>query len=298
MRKPNGYWTIERCHEEALKYATRTKFENNSSSAYRISLNNGWINYICSHMILQHKPNGYWTKKRCHDEALKYDTRTDFQKKSASAYDKGHDNNWLDELCSHMSKVGNYKKRCIYVYVFNDNNVYIGLTYNMVNRHNRHLNDKRSQVYKQILISPIYKHIQLTEYIGVNEAIKMEEYYVNLYKENGWHILNKVKTGSVGGNTIKWSYSNCKEIALKYSTKSGFIKGESGAYRSALSNGWLDDICSHIELKIIKWSPTDIEYLRLNYSNQKTEHISKYLGRTSVSIRIKANRLKLSKPKR
>lgn len=29
MRKPNNYWTKERCQEEALKYETRKDFNKN-----------------------------------------------------------------------------------------------------------------------------------------------------------------------------------------------------------------------------------------------------------------------------
>lgn len=43
-KKPSGYWTRERCREEALKYTSRAEFKKNSGSAYTISLRNGWYN--------------------------------------------------------------------------------------------------------------------------------------------------------------------------------------------------------------------------------------------------------------
>lgn len=48
-KKPNGYWTKERCQKEALKYKTRMEFKS-SSSAYDVACRNGWIKDICGHM--------------------------------------------------------------------------------------------------------------------------------------------------------------------------------------------------------------------------------------------------------
>ena len=85
------------------------------------------------------KPNGYWTKERCYDIALKYDTRKEFSKHVAHKIAQKH--NWLDEICYHMKIIGNIKKRCIYAIEFSDNNVYVGLSYNYEKRFLEHLID-------------------------------------------------------------------------------------------------------------------------------------------------------------
>lgn len=36
-KKPKGYWTKERCAEEALKYSTPDEFRKNAGSAYVIA---------------------------------------------------------------------------------------------------------------------------------------------------------------------------------------------------------------------------------------------------------------------
>lgn len=38
MKKPNGYWTKERCHEEALKYNSRKEFQSKSRGSYKSAL--------------------------------------------------------------------------------------------------------------------------------------------------------------------------------------------------------------------------------------------------------------------
>jgi hypothetical protein len=104
IRKPNGYWTKENCKKEALKYETRKEFHKNSSGCYTIADKLGYLEYACSHMIRINKPIGYWTKVKCRKEALKYMTKTEFQRTSRGAYHSTLNNNWSDELCSHMFK--------------------------------------------------------------------------------------------------------------------------------------------------------------------------------------------------
>ena len=62
------------------------------------------------------KPN-YWTYENCKEEALKYDNKTDFFKKSSGAYDAAYRKGWLGDICIHMiqkRKPNNYwtKERC------------------------------------------------------------------------------------------------------------------------------------------------------------------------------------------
>ena len=193
------------------------------------------------------KEPGYWTKERCHAESLKYKHRKEFQKGCCSAYNTALKNKWLDEICSHMTVIGNLKNRCIYAIEFSDNFVYIGLTYDITRRLKRHLEDTKSKVYIHKLetgIEPvIYK---LTDYINYEVASKLEGDYLNKYKENNWNILNYAKTGGLGGNNLIWTKDKCEEEAKKYGNRFKFNFESPGAYRSALNNGWLDEICSHM----------------------------------------------------
>ena len=212
------------------------------------------------------KGNNYWTKELCKEEALKYKTRMEFKKYSNGAYTATNIRyKCLDEFCSHMECIGNKYKRCIYVYEFSDNHAYIGLTSNINKRNNRHL--KRGTVYDYIQKNPIYKFIQLTKYIDVNEAINLEHDYVLKYIKNDWIILNKAKTGSLGGYTKKWTKEKCQEEALKYKNRNEFCVKCSGAYRSSLLNKWLDEICSHM-IKKNNWTKENCKTEALKYSTR------------------------------
>ena len=95
-------WTYEACEEEALKYESRALFQKCNRSAYNRALKQGWLDDICSHMVLLHKPNGYWDFTNVSKEASKYSSRTKFQKGSIMAYKTALKNKWMDIVCNHM----------------------------------------------------------------------------------------------------------------------------------------------------------------------------------------------------
>lgn len=155
-------------------------------------------------------PPNSWTKDRCKKVALKYNCRSDFQKNDYNVYRISYDQKWLDEICSHMIKIGNIYKRLVYVFEFTDNSAYVGLTCDSNRRINEHLTSKTS-VYKHIKETGLYPNYkELTDYIDSIEASELEKYYVNFYKKNGFNILNKSEAGGLGGGKIKWSYETCK----------------------------------------------------------------------------------------
>lgn len=101
-KKPNGYWTFDRCASEAQKYVKRSSFERGSPSAYIKSLKNKWIDEICSHMTSPQRVSGYWTFCRCYHEARKYSTSTKFEQGSSGAHDAVRRQGWLNLMTAHM----------------------------------------------------------------------------------------------------------------------------------------------------------------------------------------------------
>jgi len=253
-KKKAGYWTKERCQEEALKYESRNEFRIGSGSAYMKCCENNWLDEICSHMNMKNKPLGYWTKERCQEEASMYKHRSEFQKGSSSAYFRSHQMGWIDDVCSHMIVIGNKHRRCIYAIEFPDNHAYIGLSYDYENRFSNHIKDvihNKSSVLSHIKKHGIIPEVkQISDYIDVNAASKLEEIVKKDYEKNGWIILNKVKCGSIGGNSVPiWTKDRCQEEALKYKNKKDFLKNSSACCVSAYKNKWMEDICTHMVLK-------------------------------------------------
>ena len=101
MERPtphNRYWTIERCHNEALKYTTRKDFKEGSGGAYNAAKRMGLLDTICAHMPKNNKPAGYWTKARCLREAKKNKSMREFRKNCPSAFNIAWRNDWIDEM--------------------------------------------------------------------------------------------------------------------------------------------------------------------------------------------------------
>lgn len=72
--------------------------------------------------------------------------------------------------------------------------------------------------------------------------------------KNGWleeckaHMLSEFEVRSKG--KLIWTKEKIAELAKKYKSRSEFKSANSSAYTRARVNGWLDDICSHMSLKI------------------------------------------------
>jgi predicted GIY-YIG superfamily endonuclease len=244
--KPNGYWTEQRCKEEVAKYETITEFIKKSTSVYRKIKSNKW-EYLLDNLI-QRKPSNFWNFDNCKQEALKYSSRKDFGEKSISAYTTSLKNGWIDDICQHMSKIGNKYLRCIYVFEFPDNYCYVGLTYNIDKRKHQHFNDTKSCVYKHMSetdITPLLK--QITDYIDVEEASKLESIKVKEYEKLGWKLLNKAKCGAIGGKKLKWTKEKCMEAASNFKHRVDFKKGNPQAYDAAFNHGYLNEVCTHMK---------------------------------------------------
>jgi len=247
------------------------------------------------------KPNGYWTFEQCKKEALKHKHKKDFESKAKGGYLAAKRNKWLDDICKHMIKIGNYKNRCVYVFEFDDNHAYVGLTFNIHDRKYRHtVSDKNSPVFIHIKESNSkYKLKQLTDYINVNDTIKKEKEWANYYKNNGWVLLNRIKTGSIGGNIRIWTKENCHKEALKYNSRKEFMGNNMGAYLASNRNNWMDDITKHMKPKQHqqKWTGNMDNILKDNYSKISQLECSKLLNVSVNAVITRAKKLDLITPK-
>ncbi|MFA6089898.1 MAG: GIY-YIG nuclease family protein [Candidatus Woesearchaeota archaeon] len=305
--KPNGYWTYDKCLELTKQYTTLNQFTKDHSPVLNTIRKNGW-NELVSHLTVAKLPNGYWTYEKCKKEALKYKSRSEM--KGSTAYHIILSNKW-DELLSHMIPLTSLAKRFIYAFEFEDNHVYVGLTYNIKKRYSDHLCEdktKRHQPVKKHHIATgsnfLFKTL-IDNAVPIKEAQKLEHQFIEDYRQKGWIVLNKAKAGGLGGmreiytekyckeqlsKITKFSelskvlpthaisklkeknifndltshlipdvhYSghwnnkeNCRLEALKYKTKTDFQKYKHRAFEASVKNGWIDEICSHMEKKVI-----------------------------------------------
>lgn len=231
MKKDNthdsGYWTKERCREEALKYSRRKDFQRGRGSAYSAAIRHGWLDEICEHMKSTIKPRGYWTKKRCFEEAHKYNSQQEFQEKAGGAFTALKRNGWLKEACAHMEDdkhMPGYwtKERC------------------------------REEAKKYSTKSAFRK--------GCQGA------YGSAWK-NGWidEICDHMNQTQTRGY---WTLERCIEEGKKYSRRIDFRKNGKGAYNAAYVNGWLEDVCFHMD-KPHQYSIEECREIALKYKVER-----------------------------
>ena len=104
-KKANGFWTLEKCIEEAKKYKTLSEWIRKSGSSHQKAMKKGWISACSSHMTSPQKPSGYWTLERCKEDSMHFTSRTLWARGSNSAYLTAQRNNWLDQCCEHMRTI-------------------------------------------------------------------------------------------------------------------------------------------------------------------------------------------------
>lgn len=196
------------------------------------------------------KPNGYWNdKSNVAKEALKYTTRKDFHKGSSGCYTIAARKGWLDDVCGHMDVIGHRYQRFVYEIADHFRKVvYVGLTFHPKRRLEAHRSTSK-HVTDRFGTDEFLKMKLLTDLLPIAEAVKIESDYVQKYESAGYEVLNRTKTGGLGANHKMWTPETTAKEALKYTNRTDFAKGSSGAYTIACREGWIDDICKHTVLK-------------------------------------------------
>lgn len=246
---PNGYWTYEKCYEEAKKYNTRSEFEKGNGSVYSLSLKNGWINdYIW--MPKHKKVESKWSKDICFEIGRKYKTKSEFEKSEKGCYLAAMRAGWLQEMNWFIPKaiedMSLFKRtHCVYVYKDDELNVaYIGLTSNLKVRHLRH--KKCGSVFKYFaaINKEIPEPLILMDNLTPDESRYYEDLFLKEYKEKGYKTLNKGCTGeycgSFGGGRTIYTEEKSLEIAKNYKTLKEFRETNPSCYNRARMKGWIN----------------------------------------------------------
>lgn len=214
------------------------------------------------------KPRGYWTFERCKEEALKYDSRSEFSRFSSSSYNAAYRNEWLDYLCNHM-KIRN-SSHCKFLYVILNNNktkFYVGITYNLEKRLLEHRKTDKVKIFGDGF--DYYWHSKLP--MEVITVSLMENRLINYLTSKGIVPLNKMKGRFLGKCRKIWTFDKCLKEALEYRHRSDFYLNSRNAYIISHREGWLNKICEHMERKR-KWT---FDICKLESSKYKTKEAFK-----------------------
>lgn len=260
-RKRTSYpikWTKEACLEAAKQCVSLKEFEQTYNGAYKRALKQGWLNDIvfpiprrCTH--------------RSDDEIISvaklYTTLSDFYRKERNFYGLAHRRGLLQTFTWLKRKYDNNHTihDAVYVYEFKDTKTaYVGRTIDTERRHNEHKKDIRSAVYQ-------YAHSQNIEiptprllytHLSIKDGQRLEAETIQNYTQNGWVLLNKAPTGSVGSLT-EFSKSECVNIAKRYIFKKDLANDYPKIYAALQRHNWLKEC---IWLKSYKRRDEDITY--------------------------------------
>jgi hypothetical protein len=102
---PKNYWSLQKCLVDARQYKTVGDWARAKPSGYAVARSKKWI-VECTHHMIDGRTKStkiIWTHEKCIELARLCSSRSEFKKKSGSAYLRARVNGWLDECCAHMS---------------------------------------------------------------------------------------------------------------------------------------------------------------------------------------------------
>ena len=272
-------WSLELVQQEALKYQTRNNFQTGSSSAYQSARRNGWLDEVCSHMERPERLSepSKWTFAAIRQEALKYETRSKFKNKSASAYNAASKNGWLNEACTHMERPNKSIKWT------SEAVEQEALKFKTRNEFRKGSRNAYAVARRNGWLDTVCNHMSKPERLRkwTKEAVQTEALKYATRKEftenarsaqqaaqkNGW--LDEV-CGHMHRpeRVLKWTFEAVHREALRFETRSAFSKGSLNAYTAARRGGWLDEVCSHMKQLRIDWTKDLVQAEALKYESR------------------------------
>lgn len=247
-------WTKELCEEEAKRFTTRQEFYTISKNAYAAAVKYGWLDsFTWLESIV--RPNGYWTKERCEEEARNYSSKKGFLEGCPAAHAAAAKRGWLDDFVWLVDKridIIKDKIDSVYVYVFEETKyAYVGRTLirRQKKRDREHIfnqeNDNVARYAKKMNL-PVPPMTILETDLTLEDGLDREDYWRNWYEKQGYTMLNRLATG-IGKGSLgrishgKWNRNTCYKESQKYKSCSEFEKANGSAYDAARRNGWIKE---------------------------------------------------------
>lgn len=200
--------TKKEIYADCLKYKQLKEWEKSSSKTYKAAIKLGIIAKCKKIMgIKDCIPASYWSFNRCKAEALKYKTRTQWQKGSHGSYRASVKHKWIEKVTKHMLTMGEIIRI-----------------------------NKTKWTKKECLMSA-------KDYDQISHWQKKCPGAYRAALNNGW---SKECTSHMRVILGYWNKKRCLKDAKKYSRKGKWHKESAGAFRAALNNGWFKECTAHM----------------------------------------------------
>lgn len=257
MRKPNGYWTLEKCKEEALKFSGKTEWCKNSSSSYEAAKKHHWFDECVAHMTVKVRPN--YTLEECKQIASQYQSSSEWENNNAGSYNAARKNDWLSECCSHFAikqkKSGHWNlENCrLEAIKFKTRGEWQDKSASSYSAAlNKGFLEECCQHMEQAIKPPNHWtfencQIEAMKYSSKVDWSKNSHSSYLIACRNKWVKEISEHMERPKNHNFKWSLEACIEDAKKYKTKQEWRYGPDSAYSVASKNKWLDRCCGHMK---------------------------------------------------
>ena len=246
-------YTDEELAEIASRYYDMAVFFKKEKSAYDAMVSRGLLKELCSHMKRKVVPR---TEEELAAIAKGYDDLTKFRKEQKNAYAAMQRRGVIDKLCGHMQR----NMRPDYT---------VKELKEIASRYNDLTIFEKEQRYAYFAIVRRGKIDELCGHMKRNKpethteedirsiALKYNTRDEFHKKAGGAYlaahrrgILDEVCSHMEEVRRPKGFYTKeyCHSVALEYRTRNEFRKGDGYAYQRSFKEGWLDDICGHMEV--------------------------------------------------
>jgi predicted GIY-YIG superfamily endonuclease len=239
-----------------------------------------------------------WTKEAIIAEAKKYKSRSEFQRKNGSAYNKAKELGIEKEACAHMEWLGHRFSRFVYVCKFSNNVIYVGLSYDPKERFAQHLREQKSAVYRHMIETnekPELVYLTKTP-IPKDEALEMENATLQKYISEGFTVLNDTsrKAGQLGVAAPFYSDEMLRAYALKFKSRNELRKDNKNIYNLILRRK-LNDSFDHMEWQgNTTYNKEEVKELIAQYKTivelrQKNPRVWGYINRNGLQDEMFGN---------
>jgi hypothetical protein len=219
-----------------------------------------------------------WTYEKVKKEALKYKSRTDFQKGSRGAYKFALRETVLNEICVHMVPKYNYwpyrellmeakKYRTRAEFQKKSTAYQVGLRRKLLNRICSHMKSSKRLPYTlKELKKEALKYKRKIDFqkgnVGAYEAaLKRSD-----YEKICGHMPKRIRSGE-NNPSFKWTIEMLKLEASKYQHRTEFARNSQDAYTAAQKRGLLDIVCVNMKYSGTTSKPEInlFDSIKLNY---------------------------------
>lgn len=202
LNKKEAKITKTQCRELAKTCVCLTDFKEQYPDAYRAARRNKWTGFFKNATVPK------WKERDCYREAKKYTSWHEFRKYSPWPYQKSLINGWAEKY-TWLGKDFDPGERIYTVYKYEDletQTVYVGLTCDIKTRHKSHATGifcgkvKKTAVlsYFSQANKPVPEPVIIAQGLYVTDAQKLEAYWIDFFRKEGWNVLNKQRGGGIG----------------------------------------------------------------------------------------------------